>query len=149
MRGERPDEIGEARKADQEDARAHSRMAGLHLWEPEPRVERGEDEDEREGIDRRDQEPDDAERQQCGAVPRQPLLRSDRSSGQKATAGHGPARTGEEDQRKERTTRPGDRAERRSGATRAPPEAEGSEDDEDRSDPGPETEPAAVAAQSG
>ncbi len=86
MRRKRPDEVGGADEANEEDAGAQSCLAGLYLGQPEPRVERGQDEDERERIHRGDEESDDAEREQRSAVP------ASRSSGRICRRGNRRAR---------------------------------------------------------
>ena len=112
-------------------------------------MERGEEEDERERIGRRHQEPDHPEREQRAAVPREAFLRTDRPPRQEPGAGDDPAGPGEQDEGDERRSRPGDVVQRRCASVAAPPEVERSEDEEEPADPGPEAESAAVAAKRG
>src|SRR6478609_137531 len=112
-------------------------------------MQRGEDEDKRERVRRCQQQPDDAEREQRAAVSSEPFLRPDRPPRQKTAACDEPACSGEQDQREERSPRPGDGAQRRCMRVTTSPEAERPEDEKDCADPRPEAEPAAIAAKGG
>jgi len=112
-------------------------------------VQRGKDEDERERVRGRYQEPDDTEREECSAVAGEPLLGLNRPPRQEATARDEPTGSREQGQRDERSRRPGDGRQGRRVLTTTAPEADPPEDEENRSDPGPEAEPAAIAAEGG
>ncbi len=71
-------------------------------------MERGENEDERERIRRRNEKADHPERQQGAALTREPLFRSYLPSRQEAAARDDPACGCERDEDDERGTRPGD-----------------------------------------
>ena len=88
MGGERPHEVERPGEPGREDACANRRVSRLHLWQPEPDVERREDEDERERIGCCDEKADDAKREQGAALARESLLRPDR----RGAAGAGYAR---------------------------------------------------------
>src|SRR5262249_6058027 len=139
--------VGTSEKAGQEDTRAHGRMAGLHLREPEPGVQRREHEDERVRVHRRNQESDNAECEQCATVAGESLLRPDRPPRQKAAAGDEPAGSGKQYEGHQRSTRPGDRGQGGNVSVVASPETDRPEHEEYSPDPRPEAEPAAVAAE--
>src|SRR5207248_9779751 len=79
--------------------------------------------------------------------PGEPFLGADRSPRQQTCARDEPAGSREQDERDERSAGPRDRSQRRGVPVTASPEADPAEDEEDRADPGPEAEPAAIAAQ--
>ena len=80
-------------------------------------------------------------------MPGEPLFRADLPSGQEPAAGDEPAGAGEGGERDQRAAGPRDGVQGRRPPVAASPEADPAEDEEDRADPGPEAEAAAVAAQ--
>src|SRR5581483_4594569 len=117
-----------------------------HLRQPEPGVERRQEEDERERVGCDDEERDDPEREERARMPREHLLGADRPTREQAVARDEPADEGEDGEAEERRGRPvhGCEGRRAPGGAAAPGAGEAEEAEEDAA-PEPEREPAPVA----
>ena len=148
-----------SRERDQQDKRAQEAQGEhrctqpertrLHLRQPEPGVQGGQDEDQRVRVGGDDHEPDDAECKQRRGMARELVVNSDGTARGETCARDRPAggrKRGESEQPERRPVARGCavRCERKCGS--AGPNAGEGEKLEDDSDPEPEHEPASVAA---
>ena len=123
-----------------------------NLREPQPDVQRGQQEEEREGVRGDDEQCDDAEREHRGGVAGEFLLDRRGLARSEPAARDEPAGDSQDEQQDQAERRPVagrsrlgvDRVRRAAG-----PDADEAEEEEHRPDPQPEAEPAAVRAQRG